>query len=42
MARHMGFRYNYLVFLVLFAGGFVVGLILELLIWAATRRHAAE
>jgi hypothetical protein len=44
LAKHMGFRYNYMVFLILFAGGFVLGLILELLVWAATRsrRHAAD
>lgn len=43
-ARHMGFQYNYLVFTALFAGGFVLGLVLELLVWLATtsRRHAAE
>jgi hypothetical protein len=44
VARHMGFRYNYLVFLVLFAGGFAVGIVLELFVWLATRsrRHATE
>lgn len=42
-AKHMGFKYNYFVFLALFAGGFVVGLVLELVVWTATRsrRHAA-
>lgn len=43
MARHMGFRYNYFVFLVLFGGGFIVGLILELIIWTVTRsRHTTN
>lgn len=32
VARHVGFTYNYLVFFVLFIGGFVVGLMVELLI----------
>jgi hypothetical protein len=43
-AQHMGFRYNYFVFLVLFGGGFIVGIVLELLVWLATRsrRHATE
>lgn len=41
-AQHMGFRYNYVVFAALFAGGFVLGLILELLVWLASRsRHRA-
>lgn len=42
LANHLGFRYNYLVFLVLFAGGFIIGLILELMVYAATssRRHS--
>lgn len=43
-ANHMGFRYNYVVFLALFAGGFVIGVILEFIVWIATRsrRQAAE
>jgi hypothetical protein len=36
MARHSGFTYNYLIFLVLFIGGFLVGLGLELLVYMAT------
>jgi hypothetical protein len=36
MARHIGFTYNYFVFLVLFVGGFAVGLGLELLVHLAT------
>jgi hypothetical protein len=31
MAKHYGFRYNYLLFFLFFIGGFFVGLILELL-----------
>lgn len=44
-AKYMGFKYNYAVFTALFIGGFAFGLILELLVWAATapkRRHATE
>ena len=37
LAKHLGFSYNYFVFLVLFAGGFVVGLILELLVYTLMR-----
>ncbi len=37
LAKHLGFSYNYFVFLVLFAGGFVVGLVLELLVYMAVR-----
>jgi hypothetical protein len=33
LARHIGFTYNYLIFLVLLAGGFVIGLALELLVY---------
>ena len=32
-AKHYGFRYNYLVFFILFIGGFLLGSLLELLIW---------
>jgi hypothetical protein len=35
LARHIGFTYNYLVFLLLLAGGFVLGLVLELLVYLA-------
>ncbi|HVW22958.1 MAG TPA: hypothetical protein VHB51_00515 [Candidatus Saccharimonadales bacterium] len=37
LAKHIGFNYNYLVFLALFIGGFIVGLALELAVWMATR-----
>jgi hypothetical protein len=36
LARHLGFTYNYLVFLLLLAGGFILGLALELLVHLAT------
>lgn len=39
LAQDSGFRYNYSVFLALFAGGFVLGLILEYLVYLATARH---
>lgn len=37
LAKHIGFSYNYLLFFVLFLGGFVVGVILELLLSLAIR-----
>jgi hypothetical protein len=44
LAKRSGMRYSYFVFLALFAGGFVVGLVLELLVYASTssRRHAND
>lgn len=44
LAKHIGFRYNYAIFLVLFVGGFVIGLGLELLVHLATagRRKAID
>src|SRR3712207_7384139 len=39
IARHYGFEYNYLVWLLLFVGGFALGLLLELLVALATRRR---
>lgn len=44
LAKRSGMPYSYFVFLALFAGGFVVGLVLELLVYAATssRRHAND
>ena len=39
-SRHYGFTYNYGVFLLLFVGGFLVGLVAELLIWTLySRKH---
>ncbi len=42
LAKHFGFTYNYLIFLGLFFGGFIIGLVLELVVHAATasRRHS--
>jgi hypothetical protein len=37
LAKHIGFTYNYLLFFVLFVGGFVLGVVLELLISVALR-----
>lgn len=37
LAAHLGFTYNYLVFLVLLGGGFVLGVALEFLVYLATR-----
>ncbi len=44
MAKHLGFDYNYFVFLLLFVVGFAIGIGLELLVWLATsqRRHAND
>lgn len=39
LANHIGFRYNYGVFLVLFAGGFLLGLIIELAVKLARGKH---
>lgn len=39
MAQHMGFRYNYTVFLALFIGGFLLGLFLEYIVYLATTRR---
>lgn len=38
LARHIGFNYNYSIALLLFAAGFVFGLVLEFFVFAATRR----
>lgn len=37
-SRHYGFRYNYLVLFILFIGGFLAGVVIELLIWLLYRR----
>jgi hypothetical protein len=44
LAKHDGFTYNYLVFLALFVGGFVIGLGLELAVHLARpgHRHASD
>lgn len=38
-ARHYGFRYNYLVLFILFALGFLVGALIEVVIWALYSRR---
>lgn len=44
LTERAGMRYSYAVFMALFVGGFVLGLILELLVYVATgsRRHAND
>lgn len=44
LAKRTGMSYNYFVFLALFFGGFIVGLLLELVVFVATssRRHAND
>lgn len=44
LAKNQGFsRYNYAIFLILFLAGFVIGMILELIVWTAMRsRHQAK
>lgn len=39
MTKHYGFTYNYTVIFVLFVGGFLLGMLLELLIHALLRRR---
>lgn len=39
LARHLGFTYNYLVFLILLAGGFILGLVIEMFIHLTPRFH---
>ena len=38
-AKHYGFHYNYGLVLILFVGGFAVGMLLELLVWALYSRR---
>jgi len=42
MTKHVGFSYNYFVFLLLFVGGFGIGLALELVVWALTARRRSQ
>jgi hypothetical protein len=42
LAKHIGFTYNYGVFLILFAGGFALGLGIELLVHLLVSRRAAD
>lgn len=39
MARHYGFRYNYLMMVILFAAGFAAGAVIELFVWSFTRKR---
>lgn len=39
LTKSAGFSYNYFVFVALFVGGFIVGLVLELLVHLATSSH---
>ncbi len=41
-SRHYGFRYNYALFFVLFIGGFLVGVVAELLIWLIYSRKQRQ
>lgn len=41
-ARHIGLQYNYFVFLLLFFGGFALGLSIEAGVWLFTRNRHAE
>lgn len=38
-AKHYGFRYNYLILVLLFAAGFLIGSAIELIVWAAYSRR---
>ncbi len=38
-AKHYGFKYNYLIVIILFAGGYVIGLLIELLSLAFRRSN---
>lgn len=42
-AKHYGFTYNYLLFLALFVGGYLIGSSIELLLWVVVgrRRHTS-
>jgi hypothetical protein len=42
LAKHMGFEYNFGVFILLFAGGFVLGIALEMLVHVATMSARAR
>ena len=42
LAKHIGFSYNFFVFILLFVAGFIVGLVLELLVWSLTRHRRVD
>lgn len=37
-AKHYGYEYNFLLFIIFFAGGFLIGLAIELILWALKSR----
>lgn len=39
LAKHVGFQYNYLIFVLFFVGGFFAGIVLEFVIWAVRPKH---
>lgn len=41
-AKHYGYNYNYLVIFILFGGGYIVGLIIEVLIYTLRRLFSAK
>lgn len=41
LARHYGFSYNYLLIFVLFAGGYIIGFIIDLAVWLWRRGASA-
>lgn len=41
-AKHYGFQYNYFVVIILLAGGYLVGLVIELLIYSIRRLRGAK
>lgn len=40
LAKHYGFNYNYLLFFLLFVGGFALGMVIELALFAFRRKRA--
>jgi hypothetical protein len=41
-AKHIGVQYNYLLSLLFFVAGFILGLLIELGVWAVTRRRVSD
>ncbi len=41
-AKHYGFSFNYAMFIILFAGGYLIGVFIELVVWAVFKRGQAE
>ena len=40
--KYIGIPYNYGIFVLLFIGGFILGLLLELVVWSMTSRHRSS